>query len=167
MSNSKLVHICFLGAALLGMISCAHKKEMHTQSHHQGISDAAQFYGQPVSADYEKQLLAQRVFNFNYDSFDIEEAHMLPVYAHAKRIMGHPNIRVRIEGHTDERGSREYNVALGEKRAKAISNILMLKGVAQHQITIVSFGKEKPLCKVHNESAWAQNRRAEIVYEIE
>ena len=72
-----------------------------------------------------------------------------------------------MEGHTDNRGSREYNIALGERRANAVANILLLKGAGQDQISVVSYGKEKPAVSGDNESAWSQNRRAVIVYEMD
>jgi len=135
--------------------------------HLQGIGDPQQFYGQSISPEQEQALLAKNIYTFGYDSFEVPEEDVLSLYAHAKKIMTFPKVRVRVEGHTDERGSREYNIALGERRAKAIANILMLKGASQYQVSIVSFGKEKPRAKGHDESAWHENRRAEIIYEME
>jgi peptidoglycan-associated lipoprotein len=79
----------------------------------------------------------------------------------------HPNARIRVEGHTDSRGSREYNIALGERRAQAVSRILFLAGVENHQVAVVSYGSEKPAVQGMNEDAWRYNRRAEIIYEAE
>ena len=79
----------------------------------------------------------------------------------------HPNAQVRVEGHTDERGSREYNVTLGERRAQTIAKFLIMKGVNPAQVHVVSYGKEKPADLGHDEAAWANNRRAVIVYEAE
>ena len=137
---------------LLGLVGCGAKK------------------GSGYDADgniIEKDLLAKRTYYFGYDSFDVLDKDVLSVYAHAKRLINHKRMHVRVEGHTDERGSREYNVALGERRANAIANILMLKGVPQDQISVVSYGKEKPAVAGHDESSWSQNRRAVIIYEVE
>ncbi|HRE32145.1 MAG TPA: OmpA family protein, partial [Candidatus Berkiella sp.] len=86
-------------------------------------------------------------------------------YAHAEFLKNNPNHHVRVEGHADEHGSREYNIALGERRARTIANALMSQGVAPHQIATVSYGKEKPEAMGHSEDAYRLNRRAVIVYE--
>jgi peptidoglycan-associated lipoprotein len=132
-----------------------------------GVGDTMRFYGSDVSPAEEKALLAKRTYYFSYDGFDVNDEDTLSVYAHAKRLINGKRAHVRVEGHTDERGSREYNVALGERRANAVANILMLKGVPQDQISVVSYGKEKPAVAGHDESAWSQNRRAVIIYEVE
>lgn len=132
-----------------------------------GVEDSMRFYGSGVSPEQERQLLAKRVYYFGYDSFEVGDNDTLSIYAHAKRLSHNPNARVRVEGHTDERGSREYNVALGERRAKSVANILMLKGASQNQISVVSYGKEKPAIVGHEEDTWSQNRRAVIEYESE
>ncbi len=75
-----------------------------------------------------------------------------------------PTARVRLEGHTDERGSREYNIGLGERRAQAVRRALLLQGVAEAQITTVSYGEERPAAEGNDEAAYAQNRRVELVY---
>jgi len=86
------------------------------------------------------------------------------VAAHAKYLAGHPGTRVRLEGHTDERGSREYNIGLGERRAQSVRRALLLQGAADAQISTVSYGEERPAAPGHDEAAWAKNRRVEIVY---
>ena len=86
------------------------------------------------------------------------------VAAHAKYLAANPSTRVRLEGHTDERGSREYNIGLGERRAQAVRRALLLQGAADAQISTVSYGEERPAVPGHDEAAWAKNRRVEIVY---
>jgi peptidoglycan-associated lipoprotein len=132
-----------------------------------GVNDTVRFYGSDVSPADEKDLLAKRTYYFGYDGFDVSDEDTLSIYAHAKRLLNGKRAHVRVEGHTDERGSREYNVALGERRANAVANILMLKGVPQDQISVVSYGKEKPAVAGHSESSWSQNRRVVIIYEVE
>ena len=84
---------------------------------------------------------------------------------HAKYLLEHPNLKLRISGHTDERGSREYNIALGERRGNAVARYLESKGVSASKLYVVSYGKEQPVDLGSNEQAWAQNRRAALEYE--
>jgi peptidoglycan-associated lipoprotein len=86
------------------------------------------------------------------------------VAAHAKYLAAHSGTRVRLEGHTDERGSREYNIGLGERRAQSVRRALLLQGAADAQISTVSYGEERPAAPGHDEAAWAKNRRVEIMY---
>lgn len=132
-----------------------------------GIGDSMRFYGSEVSEQQKKAWLSKNTYLFGYDRFDLSDEDMMSVYAHAEKLITHSKKQIRVEGHTDERGSREYNIALGERRAKAVANILMLKGVPQSQISVVSYGKEKPSVMGHDESSWVQNRRAVIIYEMD
>ena len=109
-------------------------------------------------------LLATRVVYFDFDSSEIKGAGTDVVAAHAKYLASHAAIRVRLEGHTDERGSREYNIGLGERRAQAVRRALLLQGATDAQISTVSYGEERPAVSGHDEAAWAKNRRVEIVY---
>ena len=108
--------------------------------------------------------LSQRVVYFEFDSSSIRADDLAAIEAHAAYLADHPDQQVVIEGHTDERGSREYNLALGERRAKAVSQALQLNGAAPEQLEVVSFGEEKPAETGQNEAAWSKNRRAEIIY---
>ena len=84
--------------------------------------------------------------------------------AHARRLAASPNLKVRLEGHTDERGSREYNIGLGERRAQSVRRALLLQSVGDGQLNTVSYGEERPAVDGHDEGSWAKNRRVEIVY---
>ena len=86
------------------------------------------------------------------------------VIAHGEYLAANPTVTVTIEGHTDERGSREYNVGLGERRANAVKRLMLAQGAFETQIVTVSYGEERPLALGSDEAAWAQNRRAEILY---
>jgi len=108
--------------------------------------------------------LAQRVIYFEYDSSDVAEQDRDIVAAHAAFLAANPDVKVNVEGHTDERGAREYNIGLGDQRAQSVRRMLEFQGVAPMQITIVSFGEEKPAVEGHDESAWSMNRRVELVY---
>jgi peptidoglycan-associated lipoprotein len=105
-----------------------------------------------------------RVIYFDYDSFTIKPEFQGAIEAHAKFLATNKTRRLAIEGHTDERGGREYNLALGQKRAEAVRRGLGLLGVTDAQVEAVSFGKEKPAAMGSNEEAFAQNRRAELSY---
>jgi peptidoglycan-associated lipoprotein len=108
--------------------------------------------------------LQQRTIYFDFDSSSIKSDYNALVTAHARYLAAHPTVRVRLEGNTDERGSREYNIGLGERRAQAVRQALMLQGVADSQITTVSYGEERPAVTGHSEAAWSKNRRVDIVY---
>jgi peptidoglycan-associated lipoprotein len=112
----------------------------------------------------QEGLLAKKVIYFDFDSSEIKGEGTDIASAHAKYLAANPNLRVRLEGHTDERGSREYNIGLGERRAQAVRRALLLQGAADAQITTVSYGAERPVDAGHDEASWAKNRRVEIVY---
>ena len=105
-----------------------------------------------------------KVIYFDYDSFVIKDESQTLLEAHARYMRADKNRRISIEGHADERGGREYNLALGQKRSEAVRKALGLLGVPDTQLEAVSFGKEKPTDTGHDEAAWAKNRRAEIAY---
>ena len=105
-----------------------------------------------------------RLVYFDYDSFQIKAESQAIIEQHARFLRANPQRKVSLEGHTDERGGREYNLALGQKRAEAVRRALALLGVADGQMEAVSFGKEKPAVMGSDEGAWAQNRRVEIAY---
>lgn len=104
--------------------------------------------------------LAKRVIYFDYDSFVIKDEFRPILEAYAKMLRANPNKGLIIEGHTDERGGTEYNLALGQKRAESVLKALVLLGVPADQLEAVSFGKERPVDPGHDEAAWAKNRRA-------
>jgi peptidoglycan-associated lipoprotein len=105
-----------------------------------------------------------RTIYFDYDSANIREDSMLIVREHGKYLSNSPERLVRLEGHADERGTREYNLALGEERAKSVREVLLLEGAQEVQIEIVSFGEERPAVEGTDDSALQLNRRVEIVY---
>jgi peptidoglycan-associated lipoprotein len=115
----------------------------------------------------EEELFAQNVKDifFDYDKFDIRAAEQGALQGDAQFLQQHPNIHITIEGYADERGSTEYNLALGTSRADAVKNGLIQSGVGGDRIKTFSYGKEKPFCTQSNESCWQQNRRGHFVYE--
>jgi len=109
-------------------------------------------------------LKERSVIYFDYDSSEIREQFLPVVAAHASYLVKYPSARVRLEGHTDERGSREYNIGLGERRAQTVRRALLAQGVAEAQVATVSYGEERPAVEGGDEAAYAQNRRVEIVH---
>lgn len=117
------------------------------------------------SAPDMAQLLATRLVHFDYDSSDLQSADYQTLLAHAQYLKKNPNAKVTLGGHADERGTREYNMALGERRAKSVEAFLTTNGAKPSQLDTVSYGKEKPVNDGHDEAAWAENRRVEISYD--
>lgn len=127
-------------------------------------ANAAAANAEDEAAGPQGGLLATRIVYFEFDSSEVRGTGVELVAAHARFLAAHPATRVRLEGHTDERGSREYNIGLGERRAQAVRRALMLQGALDGQISTVSYGEERPAAAGHDEDAWAKNRRVEIVY---
>lgn len=109
-------------------------------------------------------LADQHTIYFNYDSEQIKDQYVNVMQANAKYLRDNPNARVVIEGHTDERGTPEYNIALGERRARSVARYMQNLGVDVNQLSVVSYGEEKPVDPAHTESAWSRNRRAVLNY---
>jgi peptidoglycan-associated lipoprotein len=105
-----------------------------------------------------------RLVYFDFDSSEIRPEFVPVIAAHARAIAANASIHVRLEGHTDERGSPEYNIGLGERRAQNVRRALLLQGVAESQVTTVSYGEERPVATGQTEEDWAKNRRVEFVY---
>jgi len=112
-------------------------------------------------------ILSKRSVYFDFDKSDIKPEFKPLIEAHAKYLMDHPGAHITIQGNTDERGSTEYNIALGQRRAEAVMNMMKELGVPGGQMEAISFGKEKPRALGHDKAAWAQNRRSDIVYDKE
>lgn len=106
----------------------------------------------------------ERSVYFDYDQFVVKGEYQALIERQAKYLAANPSLSVRLEGNADERGGREYNLALGQKRAEAVARALKVYGVTDKQAEPVSFGSEKPFAQGHDEKAWAQNRRVDIVY---
>jgi peptidoglycan-associated lipoprotein len=120
--------------------------------------------GLPRELTDPKSKLSQRSIYFDLDKYDVKDEYKDLVAAHAKYLAANKGFKVLLQGNTDERGSREYNLALGQKRAEAVKRSLSLLGVKEDQIESVSLGEEKPKNAGHDESAWSENRRADILY---
>jgi peptidoglycan-associated lipoprotein len=163
--------------ACLGVAACASKppKASPTESPSEaagsqasgaganGANNAAQ-NGDDETPGPQAGLLAKRIVYFDFDSSEIKGEGTDTVAAHAKYLANNPSARVRLDGHTDDRGSREYNIGLGERRAQSVRRALLLQGASEAQLSTVSYGAERPAVAGRDEAAWSKNRRVEIVY---
>ncbi len=114
--------------------------------------------------DNPDSLLNQRVIYFEFDRSNVRSEFRPIIEAHAEYLQANSSARVILEGHTDERGSREYNMGLGERRGNSVQELLGAHGVSSGQIEVVSYGEERPVCRASDEDCWERNRRTEIVY---
>ncbi len=112
-------------------------------------------------------ILSKRSVYFDFDNYEVKSEYRPLLEAHAKYLVEHQQANITLQGNADERGSREYNLALGQKRASSVKKVLSVMGVPNRQIETVSFGEEKPKALGHDESSWAENRRTDIVYQGE
>lgn len=171
----RFFRLVMIGAAALSLAACAGTYGTKSQGQQapaattstagaatQGANAQAQFQGNPLNNPHS--ILAKRTVYFAFDSSAIRPQDRPIIEAHAKYLASHPNARVTLQGNTDERGTEEYNLALGQRRADAVKRLMVLLGANPDQIKTVSFGKDHPVALGHNEKAWALNRRVDIVY---
>lgn len=130
-----------------------------------GLGKMTHFAGQEAGEMYTTQAPHNQVYLFSYDNSVLASKYVPSVNAQAEYLKDHPGARILIAGNTDERGSREYNIALGERRANTVAEIMRLAGVQREQVRVVSYGKERPVNFGHDEASHAQNRRVELTYE--
>ena len=121
--------------------------------------------GQGTSAS-RADSSAKRSVYYEFDGYDVKPEYRALVEEHAKYLRQNPQARITIEGNADERGSREYNVALGQRRAESVMKMMRLLGAAENQIEAVSFGEEKPRLQGHDDASWAENRRSDFVRQV-
>lgn len=130
-----------------------------------GLGQATHFEGQEVGESYTNQAPHNQVYLFSYDDATVNSKYMDSLNAQADYLKSHSGAHVLLAGNTDERGSREYNIALGERRADSVAELLRMAGVGRNQYRVVSYGKERPVYFGHDEASHAQNRRVELTYE--
>lgn len=121
-------------------------------------------YSDARNLDNPESLLSKRHIFFDFDQYNIRPEGRDVIAAHAAYLRSHSSARVTLEGHADERGSREYNLALGERRSSSVSSALSAQGASGNQQELVSYGEERPYCTESDEACWQRNRRVEIVY---
>ncbi len=152
-----------------GMVACAKKTTTPTEqvdtTESQTQVEPAPNEGAFTPADLDtNSCLRQRVVYFDFDRADIRSEAQEILACHAKYLRDRPSSAMTLEGHADERGTREYNLGLGERRGNAVSQALVANGGSAGQITVVSYGEERPTCSETSEECWGKNRRVEIVY---
>jgi len=175
----KLIHAIGIAAVALSLAACQSKNTKPdtrtpapitdgSSTVTSGIDDASGSTASTGPLTQEQQAMAalekQSVIYFDYDSSEIRPEYIPVVAAHAAFLVKYPAARVRLEGHTDERGSREYNIGLGERRAQVVQQALLLQGAKETQVVTVSYGEERPAVASSDEAAYAQNRRVQLVY---
>jgi len=182
MNLSKISKSLLIALPMVALAACSSNSATDTESAEQNTAPAATETAvenetvqtesvEAISLTEEEKLIEQyssaileTTINFEFDKSTIAPEFALILDAHAKFLIDNADKSVTIEGHADEKGTPEYNIALGERRAIAVSNYLQNMGVAEAQIKVVSYGEEKPANFAHNEAAWAENRRAVLVY---
>ena len=165
--------IMILMLSLLVMTACGKKQPGPDDGTQQPGAGAVTTPGgdrgaQPVSMDpFEDPAnpLSTNIIYFDYDVSQVRAEDVPTVNAHARYLANNASARVRLEGHADERGSREYNIALSERRSLSVQRLMMFEGTRADQIEVLAYGEERPVEFGHNESAWSKNRRVEIIYE--
>lgn len=169
--NFKIIYKSFLIIALMVTLSaCKHVNPRAGEAGGEaggaqsyGVGDQAQF-GQTDENGFVNGRPTAQVYYFPYDNSTVNNSYFNNIAAQAGYLKAHSGARIRLEGHTDERGSREYNIALGERRANAVKALLNARGVSNDQIDVISYGEEKPVALGHDESAYRLNRRVNLIY---
>ena len=164
---NKTARVALVALLCIGAAACSKKQEVkpQPQPEQQPQTQPAPESNKYTPADLDTDAcLRQRVVYFDFDKTEIKPEFQQIMACHAKYLQDRPESHVRLEGNTDERGTREYNLGLGERRGNAVSDALQANGGAASQINVISYGKEKPVCREHNEDCWSKNRRVEIVY---
>ncbi|MBX9692231.1 MAG: peptidoglycan-associated lipoprotein Pal [Cyanobacteria bacterium] len=130
-----------------------------------GLGEFTRFAGQEPGESYTTRAPHNQRYLFSYDDSNFAPKYLPSLNAQSAFLKSHPSARVLIAGHTDERGSREYNIALGERRANTVAQLMRMEGVSSRQMRVVSYGKERPANFGHDEASHLQNRRVELTYE--
>jgi len=165
---NKTVRVALVALLCVGAAACSKKQEVKPQQpvdNNQVATSQPQTSGKYTPEDLDRDAcLRQRVVYFDFDKDEIKPEFQQIMACHAKYLQDRPTAQIRLEGNTDERGTREYNLGLGERRGNAVSGALTAAGGSASQLNVISYGKEKPVCREHNEDCWGKNRRVEIVY---
>lgn len=171
--KAKALLKCGLIAASVILVAACSKTPGSAEGAHLGdggltanaLGSFTKFAGQDAGESYTTQAPHNQLYLFSYDESTFNQKYMPSLNAQAAYLKTHHGARVLLAGHTDERGSREYNIALGERRANTVAELLKMAGVGHDQMRVVSYGKERPANFGHSSSAHEQNRRVEFTYE--
>ena len=161
--------IVFAAMLVAGVAACAKKnvkppppvEEAPSSTTTQQVDTTGKYSRESLDTD---SCLRQRVIYFDLDRAEIKPDFQAQIACHAAYLRQFPESRVRLEGNADERGSREYNLGLGERRGNAVQSALSAARASSSQLNVVSYGEERPVCRQHDESCWSKNRRVEIIY---
>ena len=164
------IRVLVLALAVAGLGACAKKtvkpevvSEPPVSTQTETTATQEESWTNPALLD-SKPCLVSRVAYFDFDQTTIKSEAMEMLKCHGKWLAANPGARISLEGHADERGTREYNLGLGERRGNAVRDLLLANGGRSEQVATVSYGEERPICTDSDESCWSKNRRAEIVY---
>ncbi len=164
MQLNKVFKGLMLALPLVAVAACSsNKNEDQTDTNNVPVVEQGPT-AEELARQQLEQLKQQNIVYFGFDKYDISSDYANLLDAHAAFLRANPSVRITVEGHADERGTPEYNIALGERRANAVKMYLQGKGVSADQLSIVSYGKEKPAVLGHDEAAYAKNRRAVLDY---
>lgn len=164
MQLNKVFKGLMLALPLVAVAACSsNKNEDQTDTNNVPVVEQGPT-AEELARQQLEQLKQQNIVYFGFDKYDINSDYANLLDAHAAFLRANPSVRITVEGHADERGTPEYNIALGERRANAVKMYLQGKGVSADQLSIVSYGKEKPAVLGHDEAAYAKNRRAVLDY---
>jgi len=164
-----VARVMFAVMMVAAVAACAKKKvkpevvpaETTTQAQTQSTETRGVYTKESLDTD---QCLRQRVVYFDLDKTEIKPEFQAQIACHAAYMRQFPESRVRLEGNADERGSREYNLGLGERRGNAVQSALSAAGASSSQLNVVSYNEERPICRQHDKSCWSKNHRVKIVY---
>jgi len=164
-----IARVIFAAMMVAGVASCAKKavkpaapvEEAPPVTSTERMESTGKYTRDSLDTD---SCLRQRVVYFDLDQTVIKPEFQAQIACHAAYLRQFPEARVRLEGNADERGSREYNLGLGERRGNAVQSALSAAGASSSQLNVVSYGEERPVCRQHDESCWSKNRRVEIIY---
>jgi peptidoglycan-associated lipoprotein len=172
------MRVLVLALTVAGLAACAKKQTVAPPDDGGGnnvveqprtdpVADPDEGFKVGLSDPRSAACLKQRSVGFDFDQAVIRPEFQATISCHAKYLSYHPGARLTLEGHADERGSREYNLGLGERRGNAVSDLLQANGGKGDQLAVTSYGEERPTCNESSESCWANNRRVELVYTSE
>lgn len=164
-----IARVVFAAMMVAGVASCAKKavkpaapvEEAPPVTSTERMESTGKYTRESLDTD---SCLRARVVYFDLDQTVIKPEFQAQIACHAAYLRQFPDARVRLEGNADERGSREYNLGLGERRGNAVQSALSTAGASSSQLNVVSYGEERPVCRQHDESCWSKNRRVEIIY---
>lgn len=174
MKITKIFKLVLVACCLVLAAGCSSNKHAGAQvtdadgsdGYASGLGKRTGFGAQDVEGvNYTTKAPHDQIYYFEFNMSDVKPKYLPSIQAQARYLVAHPSAHILIAGNTDERGSREYNVALGERRANSVAEIMRLAGVPSQQIRVVSYGQERPASLGHDESAYSLNRRVELTYE--